>query len=290
VKIDLNGILIACIVLCEVQFAHAQRFATKAPHQQPAGASPTAEMLRDVGVDQHLNARLPLEAEFRDEENRLVRLEDFFHERPVILALVYYRCPLLCTQVLNGVLKTGHGMNLEPGQDYDVVAISIDPNETSTIAAEKKRSYGQATRRSRGKQGWHFLMGDQKSISELSETVGFRYRYDPGTGQFAHSSAVMVVTPDGRLSRYFFGIEYPPTDMRLALVESSSGKIGSLADYVLLLCYHYDPLTGKYGLAISRALTISGVATVIALSAFLVVMFREEMRRPKLFRQREAPL
>jgi protein SCO1/2 len=247
-------------------------------------------MLREVGIDQHLNASLLLDIQFRDEANRSVRLQEYFHERPVIVALVYYRCPMLCTQVLNGILKASQAMPLEMGSDYDVIAISIDPKETSELAAEKKRHYSRSYRRPGGEKGWHFLTGDQASIERVAQVIGYRYRYDQATGQYAHSSGIVIVTPEGRLSRYFFGIDYPPNDLRLALVESSSGKIGSLADQVLLLCYHYDPLTGRYGLAISRALTASSLLTVAALSVYLYVTFRREMRRPKLFRDqpREA--
>lgn len=276
------------ILVCQTAFA--QRFATNTPYNQPAGKSPSAQMLSDVGIDQHLDASLPLDAVFRDEHHQEVRLHDVIHEKPVVLALVYYRCPMLCTQVLNGVLKTSQAMPLQVGSDYDVIAISIDPKETSDLAAEKQRHYSRAYRRSGSEKGWHFLTGDQASIEQVAQAVGYRYRYDETTGQYAHSSAIVVVTPTGKLSRYFFGIDYPPNDLRLALVESSSGKIGTLADQVLLLCYHYDPLTGKYGLVISRALTISGLVTVAAVATYLTVMFRREWRTPRLSREdvREA--
>ena len=272
------------------QTAVAQRFATNSPYGQPAGKSPSAQMLSDVGIDQHLDAALPLDAAFRDTQNQEVRLRDVIHDKPVVLALVYYRCPMLCTQVLNGVLKTSQAMPLGVGTDYDVVAISIDPKESSDLAAEKQRHYSRAYRRPGAERGWHFLTGDQASIEQVAQAVGYRYRYDETTGQYAHSSGIVVVTPKGRLSRYFYGIDYPPNDLRLALVESSSGKIGTLADQVLLLCYHYDPLTGKYGLVISRALTLSGLLTVAAVATYLVVMFRREWRKPRLIREelREA--
>lgn len=272
------------------QSAVAQRFATNSPYNQPAGKSPSAQMLSDVGIDQHLNASLPLDAVFRDEHNQEVHLRDVIHGKPVVLALVYYRCPMLCTQVLNGLLKTSQAMPLQVGTEYDVVAISIDPKESSDLAAEKQRHYSRAYRRPGSERGWHFLTGEQTAIEEVAQAVGYRYRYDETTGQYAHSSGIVVVTPTGRLSRYFFGIDYPPNDLRLALVESSSGKIGTLADQVLLLCYHYDPLTGKYGLVISRALTISGLLTVAAVATYLFVMFRREWQKPRLIRDevREA--
>lgn len=276
--------IVVGVFLSFCQTANAQRFAISDSHKAPAGTSPSAEMLREVGIDQHLNASLPLDATFRDEANRTVRLGDFVHDRPVVLALVYYRCPMLCTQVLNGILKTSHALSLKIGTDYDVVAISIDPKETAELAADKQRHYSRSYRRPGGEKGWHFLTGDQASIEQVATTVGYRYRLDEATGQYAHASGIVVVTPDGRLSRYFYGIDYPPTDLRLALVESSAGNVGTLADQVLLLCYHYDPLTGKYGLAISRALMVSGLLTVAALSAYLILMFRRELRRPKRFR------
>ena len=175
---------------------------------------------------------------------------------------------------------------------FDVIAVSFDPLEKSDLAADKKRQYVRSYRREGGEKGWHFLTGDQASIDQLTRAVGFRYRFDEASQQYAHASGIVVVTPEGRLSRYFYGIDYSPTDLRLAIIESSQGRIGTLADRVLLLCYHYDPLTGKYGLAISRALWVGGLLTVMGLSIFLVTMYQRERTRPKLFRDslREAPL
>ena len=198
--------------------------------------------------------------------------------------LVYYRCPMLCTQVLNGFLKSSQAVPLQIGRDYQVVTVSFDPRETPELAAEKKNSYVRAYRRDGAADGWHFLTGDRQSIDRLTKVVGFRYHFDPKSDQFAHASGIALATPDGRLSRYFYGIEYEPDDLRLGLVESSSGRIGSLVDQVLLLCYHYDPLTGKYGLVIAGVLRTAGLLTVIVLGSFLVVMYRRERRRPKLMR------
>jgi protein SCO1/2 len=241
-------------------------------------------MLRDVGIEQHLDAPLPLDAAFRDESGREVHLGDFFNDRPVVLALVYYRCPMLCTQVINGFLKASQAIPLEIGRDYEVVTVSIDPRETSEMAAEKKRHYARTYRREGAERGWHFLTGDADSIEKLAEAVGFRYRYDEASGQFAHASGLVVATPQGRLSRYYYGIEFAPPDLRLGLVESSAGRIGSPVDQVLLLCYHYDPLTGKYGLAISFVLRAAGAMTVGSLCVFLFAMFRRERKRPRLVR------
>jgi protein SCO1/2 len=269
--------------------AHAQRFAS-APYGTPAGSSPTADMLRDVGIEQHLDARLPLDAVFRDETGREVKLGDYFGDQPVVVALVYYRCPMLCTQVLNGFLNCSQAMPLEIGRDYQVVTVSFDPRETPELAAEKKARYVGAYRRTGAVNGWHFLTGDRQSIARLTETVGFRYRFDPKSDQFAHASGIAVATPDGRLARYYYGIEFSPDDLRLGLVESSAGRIGSLVDQVLLLCFHYDPLTGKYGLVIADVLRLTGLLTVILLGGFLVAMYRRERRRPKLLRGDFFPL
>ncbi len=269
--------------------AHAQRFAS-APYGTPAGSSPTADMLRGVGIEQHLGARLPLDAEFRDETGREVKLGDYFGDQPVVVALVYYRCPMLCTQVLNGFLNSSQAMPLEIGRDYQVVTVSFDPRETPQLASEKKARYVRAYRRAGAAGGWHFLTGDRQSIDRLTETVGFRYRFDAKSDQFAHASGIALATPDGRLARYFYGIEFSPDDLRLGLVESSAGRIGSLVDQVLLLCFHYDPLTGKYGLVVADVLRLTGLLTVILLGGFLVAMYRRERRRPKLVRGDFLPL
>jgi protein SCO1/2 len=197
---------------------------------------------------------------------------------------------MLCTQVLNGFLKSSQAVPLEIGRDYQVVTVSFDPRETPELAAEKKASYARAYRRGGAAQGWHFLTGDRQSIDRLTEAIGFHYRFDPKSDQFAHASGIALATPGGRLSRYFYGIEYSPDDLRLGLVESSSGRIGSLVDQVLLLCFHYDPLTGKYGLVIADALRMASVLTVILLGSFLLVMYRRERRRPKFLRNDFLPL
>lgn len=263
---------------------YAQRFSS-VPYGTPAGSSPTAELIGSVGIEQHLGTQLPLDTVLRDEKGREVKLGDYFDRQPVVVMLVYFRCPMLCTQVLNGFLKSSQAIPLVIGRDYQVVTISFDPRETPDLAAEKKGSYVHAYRRDGADEGWHFLTGDQQSIDKLTKAVGFQYRFDPQSGQFAHASGIALATPDGRLSRYFYGIEYEPDDLRLGLVESSSGRIGSLVDQVLLLCYHYDPLTGKYGLVIAGVLRTAGALTVILVGGFLVAMFRFERRRTKLLRE-----
>lgn len=233
----------------------------------------------DVGIDQRLGERIPLDLPFRDEQGRAVVLGDFFRDKPVILSCVYYRCPMLCTQVLNGVLKAAQGLKLQMGADYTVLSVSIDPRDTPAKAAEKKRNYAREYRRPGADVGWRFLTGQPEAIAALTKAVGFRYRYDAASDQFAHASGVIVLTPDGRISRYFYGIDYPPRDLRLGLVESSQKRIGSPVDQVLLLCFHYDPVTGRYGLAISALLRLAGLATLLALGMFLVRMFLLEKRR-----------
>ncbi|HEY2894451.1 MAG TPA: SCO family protein, partial [Pirellulales bacterium] len=204
-----------------------------------------ATLAQTVGIEQHLGEQLPLEVRVRDESDHERPLADFFGDKPVVLTFVYYRCPMLCTQVLNGVLRASQAVPLEIGRDYEIVTISVDPRETAQIAAAKKTTYVHAYRRAGADRGWHFLTADEGAIRALTKAAGFRFQYDPGSDQFAHASGIMLVTPEGRLSRYLYGIDYAPADLRLGLVESSSGKIGTAVDQLLLLCFHYDPATGK---------------------------------------------
>lgn len=236
----------------------------------------------DVGIDQHLDQKLPMDLEFTDSEGHRVRLGDLFGQRPVVLNLVYYECPMLCTLVLNGLVKAMRAMVLELGRDYDVISVSIDPDEGPELAKTKKQAYLKRYGRKGSEHGWHMLTGDEQSIRALADAVGFRYRYDPKSDEFAHAAGIMVVTPEGRLARYFFDVEYAPRDLRLALVEASQGRIGNLVDAVTLLCYHYDPTTGKYGFAIMSAIRILGVATLLALGSFVLLhLWRERRSRPK---------
>lgn len=238
-------------------------------------------LAQQVSLDQRLGERVPLDLSFRDSTGRTVLLRELVHDRPVILSLVYFRCPMLCTQVLSGLLKSSQSLPLELGRDYDIISVSIDPHETPAQAAEKKARYVASYHRSGAEQGWHFLTSDEPAIRELAAAVGYRYVYDPRSQQYAHPSGAIVLTPDGRISRYFYGIDYPPRDLRLGLVESSSGRIGTAVDQILLLCFHYDPATGKYGLVISRVLQAAGTATALALGTFLWCMFRLERRRSR---------
>ncbi len=251
-------------------------FSSPALHTQILDSNAQPPMLRDVGIDQKLGAQLPLELSFRDENGENAPLQKYFNEKPVILAFVYYECPMLCTQVLNGLLETLKTLSFDAGKQFDVLAVSFDPGETSKLAAEKKAGYLQRYGRGGAEPGWHFLTGDTAAIRRLTEAAGFRYKYDPVTDQFAHASGVMVITPQGKIARYFYGIEYSGRDLRLALVEASENKIGSPVDVLLLYCFHYDPLTGKYGLVIMNVLRLAGIATVLALGTFMIVMFRRD--------------
>lgn len=233
-------------------------------------------ILRDVGIEQKLNAQVSSDLAFVDDSGKSVKLGDYLGERPVVLALVYYQCPMLCNQILNGMLRSLNEVSLDAGKEFDVVAVSIDPRETPAMAAAKKQTYIDKYRHKSTKDGWHFLTGTDASIRRLADTVGYRYAFNPVTNQFAHASGIMVLTPSGQISRYFYGIEYPSRDLRLGLVEASAGKIGALADQVLLFCYHYDPSQGKYGLAIMNMLRVLGSATVLGLGAMIITMVRRD--------------
>ncbi|HVX16365.1 MAG TPA: SCO family protein [Pirellulales bacterium] len=273
--------LVVVVVAWHADFVLAQRPFAPAAYRPPADQGEVAEMVGQVGIDQRLGEQLPLDLELRDEQGQTVKLKKFFQKKPVVLLLVYYRCPMLCTQVLNGFLKSSQAVKYTIGHDYEVVTVSFDPRETAEFAAEKKAAYVRAYRREGAERGWHFLTGSEESIRRLTEAVGFRYRYDPKSDQFAHASGLIVATPQGKLSRYLYGIEYEPTPLRLALVESGESRIGSPVDQVLLLCFHYDPLTGKYGVVIANVIRLAGSLTVVLLGGFLFSMYRLERRRSK---------
>jgi protein SCO1/2 len=244
-------------------------------HAAPAAGSP----LSKVDIEQKLDGQLPLDAVFRDETGAAVRLGDLYGERPVLLAFVYYGCPMLCTLVLNGVVRVLNGVTLTPGKDFDVVAISINPDETPEMAANKKAVYLKEYHRKGTEAGWHFLTGEESEIRRATDAAGFKYVYDPASKEYAHASAIYVTTPEGRLARYFFGIEYPARDLKLALVEASKGKIGGLVDRILLFCFHYDPVTGKYSLMIMRLVRIAGVLTILGMAAAIILMTRRERKK-----------
>ena len=230
--------------------------------------------LQNVGIEQHLDDQIPPNLTFRDETGRAVRLGDYFGKRPMILNLVYYQCPMLCGEVLSGLESALRVLKFDVGKEFDVLTVSFDPHETSEMASAKKAEYLKRYGRSGAAAGWHFLTGPQESIDALTRAAGFQYQYDARTGQFAHATAIMVLTPEGKIAQYFYGVEYAPKDLRLGLVQASENKIGTVVDQVLLYCYHYDPATGKYGAIISRVLQISAAATILVLSVLIAVLFR----------------
>lgn len=242
----------------------------------PADQMPAA--LSQVGFAQRLNESLPLDLPFTDEEGRPVALGDYFSRKPVLLAFVYYDCPMLCSQVMNGVTSALIALDETAGRDFEVVAISFDPRDTPIAAAAKKKSYVDRYGRPGSAGGFHFLTGSEASIKALTEAAGFSYAWDEKTQQFAHASGFVVATPQGTLSRYFFGIEYAPRDLKFALIESSAGRVGNLIDQVLLYCYHYDPATGSYSFVTMKAVRLGGAFTLLALAGFVVVALRREYR------------
>jgi len=264
--------------------ASAQMSGVPSPgyRQEPGAVSSAVPApLREIGFDQNLDRPLPLDAQFRDEQGETVRLGQYFGSRPVVLAFVYYDCPMLCTLVLNALSSTLNVLSLEAGKDFELVLIGFDPREKPAQAAAKKAEQLQRYKHAGAGAGWHFLTGDAPAIERVTKAAGFRYVWDEQTQQFAHPTGIIVVTPDGRPARYLFGIEYGPRDVRFALVEASEGRVGSAVDSLLLYCFHYDPMTGRYGLYIMRTLRIAGVATVLLIGAFIVVMVRREKRQAR---------
>ena len=250
----------------------------------PAAGEPNGlpAALKEVGITQKLGEQLPLDTEFKDENGNAVKLGQYFSSgRPVIVAFVYYECPMLCNQVLNGLTGALKGVNLDAGKDFDVVAISFDAreNDKPDLARNKKASYVERYGRPGAENGWHFLTGTQDSIEKATSAAGFSFRWDEKSDQFAHAAGVMIATPEGKLSRYFYGIDYAPKDLRFGLMESSAKKIGSPAEQLLLYCYHYDPATGKYGLAILRVVRLGGVLTLLGMGAMALVFWRRNKKK-----------
>ncbi len=233
--------------------------------------------LAGVGIDQRLNEQVPLDLTFKDEQGRTVKLGDYFHEgRPVILNLVYFRCPMLCTEVLNGLTSALKVIRFVPGNQFEVLTVSIDPRETPQLAANKKAMYLKKLGNPDASKGWHFLTGEQTQISALAAAVGFRYRFDAKLDQFVHAAGIMLITPEGKIAQYYYGVEFSAKDMRLGIVEASQNRIGSLADEVLLYCYHYDPRTGRYGATITNIIRLAGVATVLVMGSAIFLLFRKD--------------
>jgi protein SCO1/2 len=284
---------IAIALACGSGVAAAQDLGPSPTDRVGAGVPPASampELLQDVGLDQRLNAQLPLNLAFKDEQGRTVTLGDYFGKRPVILVLAYYECPMLCTQVLNGLASAIGVLKFSVGQEYEIVTVSFDPRDTPEKARAKKATYIERYNRTGAEAGWHFLTGSSREISALTRAVGFRYAYNASADQFAHASGIMVATPEGRLSHYFYGIEYWPRDIRLALIEAADRKIGSPVDSVVLYCFHYDPASGKYSLAVMTLVRTAGVLTLVVGVAAIVWMRRHERHGVAAARAGLAPV
>jgi protein SCO1 len=258
-----------------------------------AAADEKPDILRNVGFDQRLGAQVPLDLAFRDETGSPVKLGDYLGDKPVLLVPAYYECPMLCTIVLNGVTSALRALPFDVGREFRVVTFSFNPHETSELASAKKATHIGDYRRPGAAAGWHFLVGDEPSIAALTQAIGFRYAWDEASKQYAHASGIVVLTPGGRISHYFFGVEFSPRDLRLALVEASGERIGSLVDQLLLFCFHYDPATGRYSRVALNAVRAGGVLTLAALVGFVVLMLRRDAIRARraapLTRERETP-
>jgi protein SCO1/2 len=251
---------------------------TKGIMSPPSNVRPP--YLQNVGIEQHLDGQVPSDLAFVDDAGRSVKLGDYFGKKPLILNLVYYNCTMLCGEALAGLTGAMKMVKFDVGNEFDVITVSFNPQETPAIAAAKKQDYLKRYGRTGAAAGWHFLTGPADSINALTKAVGFQYQYDPKINQYAHATAIMVLTPQGRISRYFYGVDYPPKDLRMGLVEASKGKIGNAVDQVLLYCYHYDPATGKYGAVVTNMLRLGGGLTILIVGVFLLILFRLEKLAP----------
>lgn len=268
-------LLVACVVVAQ-GFSPGILLAQSGPTDTGLPAAERPAALRDVGFDQNLNQMLPLDTEFTDEDGRRVQLSKYFGDRAVVLAFVYYGCPMLCGQSLRSLASTLGVLSETPGQDFEVVSVSIDPRETPALAREKKNLYVGRSGKSSIAAGWHYLTGTEENIQRLTKAAGFRYAWDEPTQQYAHPAGIVVATPQGKVSRYLFGIDYGPRDLRLAVLEASEEKVGSPLARALLYCYHYDAVRGRYSLAIMRVVQIAGAATALSLVTMIVVWTRRE--------------
>ena len=237
------------------------------------------DFLKEIGFDQKLGAPLPLDVAFQDETGKTVRLGEYFGEKPVIMLVTYYNCTMLCPLLLDGLVRTLRPLTFDIGKQFAVLTVSINPRETPAIAASRKELYVQRYGRPGAERGWHFLTGKADAIAALTQAIGFRYVYDKKKDEYAHASGIVIFTPEGKAARYLYGVEFSPRDTRLALIEAANNTIGNPVDQILLFCYHYDPLTGKYGVIIMNVLRLAGSATAIALGSFMVVMFRRDRRK-----------
>ncbi len=250
------------------------------PSQMSSNGLP--EALQSIGIEQKLGDKLPMDVELKDEDGRAVKLGDYFSKgKPVIIAFVYYECPMLCNQVLNGLTGALKGINFDAGKDFDVLAISFDAreNDKPELAKNKKAGYVERYGRQGSENGWHFLTGSQASIDQVTKAAGFSYKWDEKSNQFAHAGGIMITTPDGKLARYLYGIDYAPKDLKFGLMESAESRVGNPAEQLLLYCYHYDPSTGKYGLAILNVIRLGAIATLIGMGAMALVFWRRNKRK-----------
>jgi protein SCO1/2 len=263
------SLLLAIALLAATAWGQAMSKGIMSP---PANVRPP--YLQNVGIEQHLDAQVPPDLTFTDDTGRTVKLGDYFGTKPLILNLVYYNCTMLCGEALAGLSGSMKMVKFDVGNQFDVITVSFNPQETPAIAAAKKQEYLKRYGRPGAASGWHFLTGPAESINAITKAVGFQYQYDPRSNQYAHATAIMVLTPQGRISRYFYGVDYPPKDLRMGLVEASQGKIGNAVDQVLLYCYHYNPETGKYGAVITNILRLAAGFTILLLGGLLFILFR----------------
>ncbi len=272
-------VAIAAAVLVPQLVAQVSSYGDK----QIGPTNDTPALLKKIGIAQNLNAQLPLGLTFTDDGGRQVALASYFGKRPAILALVYYQCPMLCSEELNGLTGALEMVSFVPGKDFDVIVVSIDPTEGTDLAAQKKRTYMKRYGHPESADGWHFLTGTQENIDALTKAVGFGYVKIPGPDgkltQFAHASSIQIVTPEGKLAQYYMGVEYSPKDLRLGLIEASTNHIGSPVDNILTYCYHYDPGTNRHSLIVARVVQFGGLVTVLTLGGFMLVMFRRDLKQ-----------
>jgi protein SCO1/2 len=250
--------------------AFAQNMSTGGIMAPPASVKPAG--LENVGINQRLEQQIPLDLTFRDETGKTVQLGNYIGKKPVILNFVYYRCPMLCPELLIGLESSLKVLKFDVGKEFDVVTVSFDPNDTPQLAAAKKADILKRYNRHGAESGWHFLTGDAQSITALADAAGFHYQFDKKTGQFAHGTAIMVLTSEGKVSQYYYGVDFPPKDLRLSLIQASDNKIGTLADAVLLYCFHYDPATGKYSVMIGRLIQVGGGLTIVLIGGMLLLL------------------
>lgn len=268
------GLLALAVLAGGTAPALAQSY--RAPGPPGAGADPIDEQLKKVRLQQKLNNFVPPDISFRDENGRTVTMGNYLGKKPVALVLIQFRCTMLCTQQLSVMLQSMRELKFTPGKEFELVIVSIDPREGTELAAEQKKNYLEEYGRPEAEAGWHWLTGSKANIDRLAEAVGYHYVYDPRTDQYAHPDGIILLTPDGKVARYFFRLEYPPQGLRLGLVEASQGKIGNPVDLIALLCYHYNPVTGKYALAVMKIVRLMAIATVLGMAVGVVIMKRRD--------------